>query len=114
MSNQAKSDVENLTDAEDHTAVVDSSIIPVLLDFYATWCPPCRTLAPHVEALATQMKGRIKVLKVNVDDNSGLALKYGISSMPTLVLVVPGVKQVRHVGIKNLQQLISWVEDAIK
>jgi thioredoxin 1 len=113
MSN-ATSEVKQLTDADDHNAMVDSSTVPVLLDFYANWCPPCRALAPHVESLAKQMKGKVTVFKINVDENDGLALKYNVSSMPTLVLVVPGGKQVRHVGPKSLQQLTTWVTDNSK
>ncbi len=114
MANSAASEVGHLTDADDHKAVVESSKIPVLLDFYATWCPPCRALSPHVEALAIQQKGKIKVLKVNVDDNSGLALRYAVSSMPTLVIVLPDGKTIRHVGSKDLRGLTKWVEESIK
>lgn len=106
--------VGHLTDADDHATIVDASTVPVLLDFYAHWCPPCRALSPHVDALAAQMQGKIKVMKVNIDDNSALSLKYQISSLPTLVLVLPGGKQVKHVGTKDLRQLTQWVEDAIK
>lgn len=67
---------------------------PVLVDFMATWCPPCRVLTPTLESLAAEYQGRVKVTKLNVDDNPATAEQYGVRSMPTLLFF----KQGRVVG----------------
>ncbi|MFQ3610727.1 MAG: thioredoxin [Fimbriimonadales bacterium] len=67
-----------------------SSSVPVLVDFWAVWCGPCRLIAPIVEELATQYAGKLKVFKVDVDQEQGLAMQYGIMSIPTLLLFKDG------------------------
>src|SRR5688572_4305083 len=79
-----------VTDATFEAEVINSDV-PVIVDFWAPWCGPCRAIAPHVEALAETYKGRVKVAKVNVDDNQGTATKFGIRGIPT-VLVFKGGK----------------------
>ena len=69
---------------------------PVLVDFWATWCAPCRAIAPAIEELATQYKGKVKVAKVNIDDNQDTPQQYGIRSIPTL-LVFKGGKVVEQI-----------------
>lgn len=112
----ANSDVEHLTDADDHKALVEDSKIPVLLDFHATWCPPCKALSPHIEAVATQYKGKVKVYKVDVDKNPKLARKYNVTRMPTMFIVLPAGKggPVKHVGYKDLAELQQWINDSTK
>jgi thioredoxin 1 len=69
--------------------VLDSNM-PVLVDFWATWCAPCRAIAPTLEELATQYKGKVKIAKVDVDENQQVAQQYGIRSIPTLLLFKGG------------------------
>lgn len=83
------SNIIEITKDQFDTEVLDSKT-PVLVDFYATWCPPCRALAPTLESLATEFAGRAKLVKVNVDDSPELAADYGITSIPTLVFFKNG------------------------
>lgn len=71
---------------------------PVLVDFFATWCPPCRKLAPIVEEIAEDYAGRVKVAKLNIDEARSVAIKYGVSSIPTLILFKNGEPIDRIVG----------------
>jgi len=81
--------VTEVTDQNFQNTVL-SSDKPVLVDFWATWCAPCRAIAPHVEALATEMSDQLVVGKVNIDDNPGYAGEYGVRSIPTLILFKGG------------------------
>ncbi|MBX3440033.1 MAG: thioredoxin [Planctomycetaceae bacterium] len=75
------------------------SPVPVLVDFYADWCGPCRMLAPTLERLATEFTGRAKIVKVNIDREPGLADQFQVSSIPTLVLLVDGRVAGRTTGL---------------
>ena len=78
-------DVKEISDKDFNTDVLTSTL-PVLIDFWAPWCAPCRAVAPVVEELAQTYKGKVSFVKMNVDDNSDTPSKYGISSIPTLML----------------------------
>ena len=85
----AGADVVNISDADFKKEVLESQT-PVLVDFWATWCAPCKAIAPAVDELATQFKGKLKVAKVNIDDNQDTPQQYGIRSIPTLLLFKGG------------------------
>jgi thioredoxin 1 len=85
----ASEHVQNVGDADFKKQVLESSE-PVLVDFWATWCAPCRAIAPAIDELASQYQGRIKVAKVNIDDNQDVPQQYGIRSIPTLLLFKGG------------------------
>ena len=82
---------------------------PVLLDFWADWCGPCKMQAPILDVLAEEMDGKIKVGKVNVDEEAALALKYQVMSIPTMVLMDQGVFVKRVSGVQQLEDLRAFV-----
>jgi len=86
---------------------------PVLVDFWAEWCGPCRTFAPFLEAFATDMAGRVTVAKVNVDENPQTPMKYGVSSIPTMILFKDGQVAATKIGILPKNKLYEWVESLL-
>jgi thioredoxin 1 len=78
---------------------------PVLIDFWAEWCHPCHLISPHVEALSKELAAKLKVVKINVDENPQLAGRYGVMSIPTLLLLMQGVEKVRLVGARSKEAI---------
>ena len=103
--------VPEISDDNFKAEVLESSE-PVLVDFWAPWCGPCRQLAPIVEELASENEGAVKVTKLNVDDATAVAQEYGISSIPTLLLFKNGEVQQRVVGVKPKAQLQELLDEA--
>ena len=92
--------------AEFDKQVLESEM-PVLVDFWAVWCGPCRAIAPAVDAVAEEYAGRAKVFKLNVDENPEIAGRYGVQSIPTLIVFKGGQKVNELVGGQNTQKTIS-------
>jgi thioredoxin 1 len=87
---------------------------PVLVDFFAEWCGPCKAMAPALEQLAAELKGKIKVVKLDVDQNPGTTAKYGIRAMPTLMMFKGGEVAAQHVGaLVQKKKLEDWVNGSI-
>lgn len=91
------SEVTEVKEADFKEVVLDSDV-PVLVDFWAPWCGPCRMVAPVVEEIAQQYEGKVKVVKLNTDENPQIASQYGIRSIPTLMIFKDGEKQETVVG----------------
>jgi thioredoxin 1 len=86
-----------------------SSDVPFLLDFSAVWCGPCKVLAPVVEKLANEYQGKVKVGKLDIDESPGVASKFGIRGVPTVVVFKGGKESGRHVGVTNKETLLKLV-----
>ena len=80
---------------------------PVLVDFYADWCGPCNAMAPVIEELATELDGKAKVGKINVDENSDIAVEYNVMSIPTLIIFQNGKEEKRLVGLRDKEELLN-------
>ncbi|MGD1012326.1 MAG: thioredoxin [Acidimicrobiales bacterium] len=87
--------------------VVNGSDVPVVVDFWAEWCGPCRTVAPIVDEIASDTVGKLKVAKVNVDDNPETAQRFQVMSIPTLLVFKNGEQQSRMVGAKSKSQILA-------
>jgi thioredoxin 1 len=102
----------NITSNNFQEEVINSKI-PVLVDFYADWCAPCRFLAPIIEEVTNQYKDKIKVCKVNVDDEASLASKYSISSIPTLIFFKDGVPKNTAIGAISKAKLEAYIQELL-
>lgn len=96
---------------ENYEEEVLNSKEKVLIDFYADWCGPCKMMAPVVEEVAEELAGKIKVGKVNVDENQDLAMEYGVMSIPTLVVIENGKAVKTLVGFRSKQELKNLLVD---
>jgi thioredoxin 1 len=100
--------VEKTTDATFEQDVLKASE-PVVVDFWAEWCGPCKMIAPALEEISKTLSGKVKIVKLNVDENPGVAAKYGIMSIPTLMMFKNGELASRQVGAAPKQKLEQWI-----
>jgi thioredoxin 1 len=97
-----------VTDASFKADVLDSSE-PVVVDFWAEWCGPCKMIAPALEEIGKELEGRVKIVKLNVDENHQTATKYGIRSIPTLLMFKNGELAATQVGAAPKGRLAEWI-----
>jgi thioredoxin 1 len=100
------------SDANFENDVLKSSL-PVLVDYWAEWCGPCKMIAPILDEIAGDYQGKLKIAKVNVDENQQVTQKYGIRSIPTLMMFKDGNVQAQKVGAMSKSQLAAFIETNI-
>jgi thioredoxin 1 len=94
-------------------ADVLGSELPVLVDFWAEWCGPCKMIAPVLEEIAEDYAGKLKIAKLNIDQNEATAPKFGIRSIPTLILFKNGAAEATKIGAMSKSELVAFIEQAI-
>lgn len=101
-----------LTSGNFETEVYQSEI-PVLVDFYADWCGPCKAMGPVVEELAKEYEGKAKVGKINTDENQNIAMEYGVMSIPTFIVFKGGKAVKKMIGMQDKRTLVAAIEEAL-
>ena len=102
-----------VVDEKSFDKIVLKSKLPVLVDFWAPWCPPCSAIAPIVEELAEEYSGRLSFSKLNVDEAPSIPARYGIHSIPTLIIFKDGKPQQQVIGLKPKKELKQLLEEAL-
>jgi thioredoxin 1 len=106
------STIQQVTDSSFESEVIQSNI-PVLVDFWATWCGPCKAIAPILEDLTQKFEGKVKIVKLDVDANPATPPKFGVRGIPTLILFKDGQVQATQVGLLTKSELASFIETNI-
>ena len=104
--------IQHVTDDSFETDVLNSST-PVLVDYWAEWCGPCKAIAPILDEVAKEYAGKIKVAKINIDQNQDTPRKYGVRGIPTLMLFKNGTVESQKVGALSKSQLSAFIDSSI-
>lgn len=108
--------MSHITEISDHSFEKDviESDLPVLVDFWAQWCGPCKSIAPVLEEIAKQYKDRLKVAKIDVDRNPSTPPRFGVRGIPTLILFQSGQVKATQVGLLSRNELVSFIDDHLQ
>lgn len=100
---------QKIDDSNFQSDVLQSDV-PVVVDFWAEWCGPCKAIGPSLEEISEEMEGKVKITKVNIDENPDIAAQYGVRSIPTLLLFKGGEAASMQVGAKPKNALVDWIK----
>ncbi|XP_055626443.1 thioredoxin, mitochondrial [Toxorhynchites rutilus septentrionalis] len=107
-------DIFKIQSPQEFDEKVKNSKSPIIVDFFATWCGPCRMLTPRIETIIGEQKGKVSLAKVDIDEHSDLALDYEVASVPVLLAIRNGKVEQRLVGLQDTDKLRNWVENVVK
>ncbi|WP_347939182.1 thioredoxin [Rickettsia oklahomensis] len=102
----------NVKDSSFKKEVLESNL-PVLVDFWAEWCGPCKMLTPVIDEISKELQGKVKVLKMNIDENPNTPSEYGIRSIPTIMLFKNGEQKDTKIGLQQKSSLLDWINKSI-
>ncbi len=105
----ASEKIAAVTEENFESAVLESTL-PVLVDFWAEWCPPCRMLSPVLDSLAESLEGRLDIVKINSDEEGALAIRFGVMSIPTLILFKNGKQEAKMIGFRSEDDILDEIE----
>jgi len=104
--------VQSIDEKNFETEVINSEL-PVLIDFWAVWCGPCKEIAPILDEINNEINKKIKIVKINIDESPNISSKYGVQSIPTLIILKKGEIVATKVGSSLKSDILSWIESVI-
>ncbi|XP_055609011.1 thioredoxin, mitochondrial [Uranotaenia lowii] len=106
-------DIFKIQSPQEFDEKVKNSKDPIIVDFFATWCGPCKMLTPRIESVIGEQGGKVKLAKVDIDEHSDLALDYEVASVPVLLAIRNGKVEQRLIGLQDTDKLRNWVENVV-